>query len=320
MSGIEPTPRPPKRRQYLQDDAVTPLGPSRVDLHTHTTRSDGILDPRDLVEAASAAGVRVLAITDHDTLAGYREITAVEAAPLPDGLLLIPGVEINAVTREVLDVPDGELHVLGYGVDPDDEAFEDALARQRDARRIRFGRTVDRLRALGYPIDAQVEGLDPTDDDALGRPTLARCLIAAGYATSVEDAFRRLLGRGAPGYVPREGLGPIDAIHTVRAAGGLPSLAHFGEAPAHVSLLGELQEAGLAGLEVYYRTFGASTVAAVGAVAERLGLLPTGGSDYHGDTGTYAEQHADLWVPPEVGDSLMAEVGRTAVGRAPVGR
>ena len=137
-------------------------------------------------------------------------------------------------------------------------------------------------------------------DDALGRPTVARALIEAGYADSVEDAFSRLLGWGKPGYVPRSGLGPVEAIEAIRAADGLAVLAHFGEAPSRVEVVRELVEAGLGGLEVYYRSFDAATVFAVGEVAAALGLVATGGSDYHGDTSTYAEAHAGLWVPPEV--------------------
>jgi hypothetical protein len=129
---------------------------------------------------------------------------------------------------------------------------------------------------------------------------VARALIAAGHATTVEDAFRRLLGWGMPGYVPRSGLGPVEAIEAIRAAGGLPSLAHFSEAPARIEVVRELAEAGLGGLEVYYRSFDSATVFALGEVATALHLVPTGGSDYHGDTGTYAEMHASLWVPPEV--------------------
>ena len=130
---------------------------------------------------------------------------------------------------------EGELHILGFGMDPDDAAFEAALADQRDRRRQRFERTVDRLRELGLSIDAQVATIDRTDDDALGRPTVARALIDAGYAESVEDAFRRLLSWGSPAYIPRDGMGPAEAIAAIRAAGGLPVLAHFSEAPRTAS-------------------------------------------------------------------------------------
>ena len=158
-----------------------------------------------LVEAVAAAGVRTFSLTDHDTLAGYRELARAE---LPVGLQLIPGIEINALVTRDLGLWEGELHILGFGMDPGDEAFEAALVTQREARRTRFDRTVALLRELGLPIDTQVAALEVGDDDALGRPTIARALIAAGFATTVEDAFSRIIGHGAPGYVRREGLGP----------------------------------------------------------------------------------------------------------------
>ncbi|HEY8817214.1 MAG TPA: PHP domain-containing protein, partial [Candidatus Limnocylindrales bacterium] len=232
---------------------VEPPGPSTIDLHTHTTRSDGVVPPARLVHEAYDAGVRLLALTDHDTLAGYREV--VVAGAVPSGLTLVPGVEINAIVTRDLGLWEGELHILGFGMDPGDAMFEAALAAQRARRRERFERTVARLRELDLSIDARVADLADSGDDALGRPIVARALIAAGHATSVEDAFSRLLAWGKPGYVPRTGLGPLEAIDAIRAAGGLPALAHFAEAPARTDLVRELADAGLGGLEVYYRAF-----------------------------------------------------------------
>lgn len=293
----------PRRRRHdplapTGSGRVEPPAPSTIDLHTHTTRSDGVVAPVELVRQVADAGVRLLALTDHDTLAGYREVIAANA--IPPGLTLIPGVEINAIVTRDLGLWEGELHVLGFGMDPTDEGFEAVLAAQRHRRRERFDKTVALLRELDMPIDDQLGQLSGSDDDALGRPTVARALIAAGHATTVEDAFRRLLGWGMPGYVPRSGLGPVEAIEAIRAAGGLPSLAHFSEAPARIEVVRELADAGLGGLEVYYRSFDSATVFALAEVAAALHLVPTGGSDYHGDTGTYAEMHASLWVPPEV--------------------
>jgi 3',5'-nucleoside bisphosphate phosphatase len=293
-------------RRHAPDEweAVVPPAPSSIDLHAHTTRSDGVLAPASLVADAFAAGVRLLGLTDHDTLAGYRDVVAADA--VPPGMTLVPGVEINALVTRDLGLWEGELHILGFGMDPADEAFEAAMVAQRDQRRLRFQRTIDRLRDIGLPIDAQVAALVHGDDDALGRPTIGRALMAAGHATSVEDAFTRLIGHGKPGYVGREGLGPTEAIEVIRAAGGIPVLAHFREAPMRRDLLAELVADGLGGLEVYYRSFDVATVTAVGEVATHLGLIATGGTDYHGDTGTYAESHARLWVPPSVGEGLIA--------------
>jgi predicted metal-dependent phosphoesterase TrpH len=308
VSGATPARR--TGRHGLRPPRTAASGVSTVDLHTHTLRSDGVLQPVELVRAAAAAGVKTLAITDHDTLAAYRELIVGRAMPAP--IELIPGVEINALAKGI-PLADGELHILGFGMDQADEAFEAALAKQRSARKVRFERTVAKLREVGMPIDAYIGHVDLTRDDALGRPTIARALIAGGYATSVEDAFRRLIGWGGPGYVQREGMGPREAIEAISAAGGVPVLAHFSEAPSQMALLRELKAIGLAGLEVYYISFDRDTVELVGAVARQLGLLATGGSDYHGDTSTYAEAHAALHVPDAVGQQLHTAM-RAAAG------
>ena len=289
-------------------DPVVPPGPSPIDLHTHTRRSDGVLEPAELVRQAAEAGVRLLAITDHDNLAAFHELRA--AGSLPPGLELLPGVEINAVAGGRDGFWEGELHVLGFGMNPDDGPFEAALADQRGQRRRRFDRILARLRELGMPVDEEIERIGVREEDALGRPTVARALIARGHAASVEDAFRRLLGHGMPAWVPRDGLGPRAAIRAIRDAGGVPVLAHFGEARERIEVVRELVEIGLAGLEVHYRSWNQATVASVASVASELGVLATGGSDYHGDFGPYAETHGQLWVPPEVGERLTSALAR----------
>jgi predicted metal-dependent phosphoesterase TrpH len=260
-------PRPKRRHdEWAPADPVVPPGPSPVDLHAHSTRSDGVLEPAVLLGAAAAAGVRTFSLTDHDTLGGCRDVVA--SGAVPDALRLIPGVEINAVVDRQ-DLWESELHILGFGMDLADDAFESILSTQRARRRERFERTVVRLRELGLAVDEQLSTLDLRSDDSLGRPTLARALVAAGHATSVDDAFQRIVGRGCP-------------------------------------LVQELVDAGLAGLEVYYRSFDRPTTEAMAQLAASMGLLATGGSDYHGDTGTYAESHARMWVPPEAGAALLA--------------
>jgi predicted metal-dependent phosphoesterase TrpH len=297
-----------EERHHAGAGTFRPPSPSTIDLHTHTLRSDGILTPGDLVTQAAAAGVRVLAITDHDTLAGVRELR--REGSVPDGLELIPGIEINTVVEDRGHIMEGEVHVLGLGVDPDDDALEEALSRQRDARRLRFDKMVGKLRDQGVPIDRALDGLPATtDEDALGRPRLARALIRCGYATSVEDAFQQHLSRGRPAYVPRQGLGPKEAIEAIRAAGGLASLAHYAEGPDHLEWVRTLIDMGLNGLEVYYRAYDQETVATLRGIATDLRLVMTGGTDYHGDRETYAEAHAELWVPPEVAPELLDVLG-----------
>jgi len=299
------------RRAPVEDRLVPPT-PTHADFHAHTCRSDGLLEPAALVVAAARAGVRTLAVTDHDTLAGCRELVAPGAPPLPPGLELIAGVEINASAPDVADLPDGELHLVGLGVDPADPAFEALLVRQRGARRRRFERMVTRLRDAGVPVDAQLEGLDRGDEEALGRPTLARALVAAGHARDVSDAFTRFVGPGRPGYVPREGIGPREAIAAIRAASGLPVLAHFAVAPGRPALVRDLAAVGLGGIEVHHRSFGRARVAAMQEVALRHRLVPSGGTDFHGDECTYAEALAETWVPDEVVEAVRGALALPA--------
>jgi predicted metal-dependent phosphoesterase TrpH len=279
-----------------------------MDLHTHTCRSDGLLTPAELARDAAAAGIRMLAITDHDTLAGVRELHAGGGAPA--GLEVIPGIELNSVLPEGSAEGESEVHILGLGVDPGDEELEAALAQQRERRRARFELMVARLRQLGMAIDGalerQQEARATTDEDALGRPTIARALIACGYATSVEDAFEKHLSKGRPAYVPRLGLNAVESIRAIRRAGGLASLAHFAEAPRQLGFVRDLMDAGLNGLEVYYRSYDQGTVGLLRDVAGRLGLVMTGGSDYHGDRERYAEAHAQLFVPDAAEAQLLA--------------
>jgi predicted metal-dependent phosphoesterase TrpH len=292
----------------MSGPAVIPPYPSRVDLHTHSRRSDGVLEPRQLVDDAAAAGVRVLALADHDTLAGVRELRAPGTPELP--LELVAGVEINSIAAGIGGLWEGELHILGLGVDPADDSFEAALEQQRAARLIRFGMAIARLRELGLPVDEGAEALTAAPGSSLGRPQLARLLVQAGHAPSVDAAMQQLLARGKPAYVPRQGLAPRDAIAAIRAAGGLPSLAHFADAPSRRDLITDLISQGLGGLEVHYRHFDAETVAEMAALARNLRLVPTGGSDYHGDGETYAAAHAALFVPEDDAIALFGALGR----------
>jgi predicted metal-dependent phosphoesterase TrpH len=291
---------------------VKPPGPSTIDLHTHTNRSDGVLEPAALVAAAAAAGVRTLSITDHDTLAA---LPAASEAATRAGIDLIAGLEINSVADDADGFHERELHVLGYGFDPEDAGLRAALDVQRQQRRRRFWLMVERLSELGLSIDDVIARLPLDDDDALGRPTVARALVARGFAESVDDAFGRLLSRGRPAYVPRQGLGPKGAIEAIRGAGGLAVLAHFSDGPQRPEIVRELMDIGLRGLEVYYRAFLSDTVDRLAALARSLRLVPTGGSDYHGDRETYAQAHAALWVPPEVGQGLTRAIEESTARR-----
>ncbi len=175
--------------------------PSRADLHTHSTYSDGVLTPRQLVDYAYSRGVRILALTDHDITDGIPE--AMEAARAYPDMLLIPGIEMST------DVPGNEVHILGYFIDWRDEGFQRVLARLRDSRYGRARRMVERLTELGAPVSWE-RVLALAGEGAVGRPHIARALVEAGHVSSVNEAFERYLGRNAPAYVEREKMTPAE--------------------------------------------------------------------------------------------------------------
>jgi 3',5'-nucleoside bisphosphate phosphatase len=264
-----------------------------------------------------AAGLRAASITDHDTVAAWDELRSAGLGgpdrPVGSGPLLIAGVEINTLP-DAGGTPEeerpAEVHILGLGVDPHAPTLSDALERQRRLRRERIGRIVARLRELGMPIDRPLaETLGPEVASA-GRPHIARALMRAGHATSVDDAFARYLSRGRPAYVPRQGLSAEEAIGAITGAGGLAVLAHTPDAPDRPAFIDRLQSQGLGGLEVYYgglgRPFGPDVVGRLERFAAERGLLATGGTDYHGDTMSYREAIAAIHVPDRAAEALLA--------------
>ncbi len=309
---------------------VTTPRRNRVDLHCHTARSDGVLEPSALLAAMREWGIAVAAITDHDTLHGYRELAATGGvsvawrgratrqarSPWP---VLIPGVEINSIARDVPGLREDELHILGYGMDPADAAFEAALESQRRRRGARAEQIVERLRDLGMGIDEQLPGAMGPAVSSPGRPHIARALVAAGYAESVDDAMTRLLAHDAPGYVPRMGLDPREAIDAIRAAGGIASLAHFPEALERPEVVERLRDWGLAGLEAWYVSFDDDLRRRLAQFASDHGLLAAGGSDFHGDTWTYAQAQAVCHVPDAAADALLVALGSEPVLDTPAG-
>jgi predicted metal-dependent phosphoesterase TrpH len=304
---------------------MTTLARNRVDLHCHSRRSDGALEPLALWDEIRAWGLRIVALTDHDTLQGYRELRAAGLGDGSSGPRLIPGLEINTVGGldqgrpiEGLGRAAGELHVLGFGIDPADPTLDAALARQRDGRRIRIDLTLEALRRLGMPVDDQFASLTLDPDASRGRPHVAEALVLAGQASDVSDAFARWLAWGRPAFVPRQGMGPRDAIEAIVAAGGIAVLAHPSEAADHPDDVATLRDWGLGGLEVYYRGFDWVTIERMRQLAGRLQLLPTGGSDFHGQDHDYRSAQRRTMVPEAVGEGLLAALAdrRPAAGAA----
>lgn len=247
--------------------------PRLVDLHTHSNYSDGLLSPTALVEEAGLRGVQFLGLTDHDTVAGIPEA---RVAGQRLGVEIIPGVELST------SLAGGEgVHLLGYFLDVASPVLLEGLAGYARAREERMTRMIERLLRIGVSIDAdEVRAL--IGHGTAGRPHLARALVTGGYAKSVPDAFDRYIGQGQPAYVPRPRVDPRDAIALVRAAGGVPVLAHPFWPGGVESVLDSLVPAGLLGMEVDYGEYTLEDRETLRAIAARRGLIATGGSDFHG--------------------------------------
>ena len=275
-----------------------------VDLHIHTTASDGTLTPRQAVQLARSLGLAAIAITDHDTTAGLAE--AMDAgAEL--GVEVVPGLELSTEFRG------GGVHILGYFIDPDASALRGALDRFVRARQARNEQIVAALAADGFDISMD-ELRTAWPDTVLGRPHIAELLVRRGYAAAIDEAFDRWLGRGRPYYRPRWRMPLAEAVTVIRASGGLASVAHplqYGFPPdALEAFLYTAKDAGCGALEAYYSKYSPAQQAALRETAARLGLVVSGGSDFHGARKPEVKMgtgiHGSLRAPYELLDGLRA--------------
>lgn len=253
-----------------------------IDLHIHTTASDGSLSPREVVTRACEVGLSAIAITDHDTVEGVREVLS---AGLPANLNFITGVEISSIPPAPY-CSKGSFHILGYGIDPESPPLAAALASLREQREARNPLMLSRLNALGVALSlSEVEA--EAGGAVVGRPHMASVMVRKKQVGSVAEAFDRYLAKGRPAFVEKGRIEFENAVSLIRAAGGLPVLAHpvtVGLSPDELEgLLGDLSRRGLAGVEAYYSTHSPSFTGFLLRCAESLGLLVTGGSDFHGD-------------------------------------
>jgi hypothetical protein len=250
-----------------------------IDLHTHSTASDGTVEPGDLPHLAREAGLGALALTDHDTTAGLAQCAA---AAEEAGIEFVPGIEISTERGAAR----GNLHILGYFIDPGGAKLQQLIEDQHAARLDRAPRIVDRLRKAGIPITLeQIE--HQAGGAAIGRPHVAAILVEMGYVGSITEAFERYLGYGAPAHVRKDRCPPASAIDAIHDAGGLASLAHpvqtrCADDDELKQLVRRLVEQGLDAIEVYHAEHSPQQVEQYKALAEQFGLLMTGGSDFHG--------------------------------------
>jgi predicted metal-dependent phosphoesterase TrpH len=271
-----------------------------VDLHLHTLASDGRLSPTDLVNLVANKGLKVVAISDHDTTEGLAEAYQAAAA-FPD-LQIIPAIELST------DIPGDEIHMLGYFLQYEDEEFQAILRRFRAGRVERGRAMVEKLAALGKPVEwERVQAI--AGDGSVGRPHIALAMVEAGYFKEPKEAFYEYLGRNGLAYAERQKMTPTEGVEMLARVGGSAVLAH----PANLADLDtkvtELKEAGLVGMEVHYAMYEPDTIARLLDVAERHDLIPCGGSDYHG-LGNSGEQLPGLLGPPMETVERLAEVSR----------
>ena len=274
----------------------------RVDLHIHSSASDGAWSPEAVVRGAAAGQLDVIALADHDTVAGF---AAADRVGEEIGVRVVPALEVSSTYRHV------DIHVLGYFVDPGAASLAAHTERAGRRRQQRMAEMIERLRTQGVHVTyAAVEEAAGPARDVIGRPHLARALVAAGYATSVPDAFDRLIGDGHSAFVPTALLDPIGAVEVVKGAGGIPVWAH---PPAALldELLPQLTRAGLRGLEVWRPKGRRESGERLEGVCRTSGLLASGGSDWHSPDGGSAL--GDFAVTAERVGALL-EAGRMRAG------
>jgi hypothetical protein len=283
--------------------------PSAIDLHIHSTASDGTLSPPQLVAMAVELGLGAIAITDHDSIAGSREALL---EGIPDSLGFLTGVEISAEPPPSYP-GSGSIHILGYGIRLDDPELNRALEKLQDARKDRNPLIVARLNQLGVPITLKEVEQEAGEGGRPGRPHIAKVMIRKGIATDIDDAFDRYLGNGRPAYIDKFRVDFAAAIQLINAAGGTPVLAHpclleLESDDQLDELLREMVSMGLKGLEVHFTDHSAEQTRCYAELARRYDLLMTGGTDFHGGThpGTrMGVGKGDLVVPYALYEKLI---------------
>ncbi len=270
---------------------------SKVDLHTHSTASDGQLSPAEVVRKSAEAGLTVIALADHDTVDGI--VPAIEATKSFPHLRVIPAVEISTY------VPRGEVHVLGYFIDYTQPELQASLKRMRNSRQERAQGMIAKLRNLGLSIE-WVRVKEIAGSGTIGRPHIAQAMLEKGYIASIKEAFTKYISWDGPAYVKRDKMTPVEAVELILRANGLPVLAHPLTINDPEAMVIELKMSGLVGIEAYYAGFTIEEINRLVSLAERHGLIATGGSDYHGLDNSAETMIGGADVPIESAEQLIA--------------
>lgn len=270
---------------------------SKLDLHLHSTASDGKLSPAEVVRKAAEADLAVIALADHDTVDGI--VPALEAAKTFPPLKVIPAVEIST------DIPKGELHLLGYFIDYTDPNLQSTLQRMRHSREGRAEGMITKLRNMGVLIELErVKEIAGTG--SIGRPHIAQAMLEKGYIASIKEAFTKYIGWGGPAYVEREKMTPGEAVELISQAKGLPVLAHPLTITDPEAMIIELLPAGLVGIEAYYDGYTTEEKNKLVSLTDRYGLIATGGSDFHGLDAATETMIGGVEMPEDLAERLTA--------------
>ena len=278
--------------------------PATIDLHLHTLASDGRLSPTELIQLVAKQGLETISITDHDSTEGLAE--AYEAAKKFPYMRIIPGIEMSA------DIPGDEVHVLGYFLDYHDVEFQEMLTELRRGRVGRARVMVEKLVALGKPVEWD-RVLHFAGDGTVGRPHIALAMVEAGYFKEPKEAFEEYLGNDGLAYYDRPKLNPTESVAMIRKVGGVPVLAHPTFMNDMEAGIASLKKEGLVGMEVYYAQYDDDTVRHLARLAREYDLIPCGGSDYHG-LGNTGEPLPGTLGPPEETVKLLEDAA--AVNKA----
>ncbi|MFC2017221.1 PHP domain-containing protein [Chloroflexota bacterium] len=270
---------------------------SKVDLHIHSTASDGRLSPADVIRKSAESGLTIIALADHDSVDGI--VPALEAAKAFPWLIVIPCIEIST------DVPSGEVHVLGYFIDYTDHELEATLETMRNSRRKRALGIVAKLENLGMHISwERVQEIAGTG--SIGRPHIAQAMLEKNYIASLREAFTKYISPDGPAYVEREKMTPQEAVELILQAKGLPVLAHPLTIQDPETMVVDLKAAGLVGIEAYYNGYTVGEINRLVSLADRYNLIASGGSDYHGLDDGDETMIGGVDVPIESAEQLIA--------------
>ncbi|HEY9745189.1 MAG TPA: PHP domain-containing protein [Oculatellaceae cyanobacterium] len=275
-----------------------------IDLHMHTVFSDGSVQPEDLVKLAVEHKLEAIAITDHDTTESlpYAQKAAAEYAEQGYPLEIIPGIEVNTVWKEK------EIHILGYYIDPGHGALQDIIAQHRASRVVQIQEMAHRLKTKAK-LNIQYEDIAAlaSESGSIGRPHVAKAIVAKGGAHNISQAFNKFLNPSCETYVRRKTVSPHEAVEAIYESGGIAVIAHPGDMEMIPELAEDLMNYGLRGLEAYHRSHSPALIEFHCSLAEKLGLIVTGGTDFHGTTDAYAKSLERVHMPPSVYIELKNE-------------